>query len=456
MKLNNPATWMAGLFLIHVVWLFNTADWNYAAKDLRIKLPLLVLALNPGTVRLSHKELKTVFAALGIGIWIALVVGYYLYFSNPMAKLNPRFMVPDISHIRLSLMMILFLGAGVYFFRELNGTFKFLVGVSIVNILIFLYLLQSLTAYSVLLVAGVATLGVFRFGSLSRSLRVGIVSLSVIFVIFSFYRMIDYYHSYYMAGEETLPLMESTPSGNPYNHYDTLMIENGNYVYANISELELVETWNARSEMKIGYDPMENPELITRITRYLTSKGWAKNKEAVMALTDEEVRWIEGGYPTEIHATTSGLRLRVHVFLNGLHHFLASGRVEGSSFFQRLFFWKVGWEMAKERLLIGTGTGDVKAEFAEAYQEYSDQIDPEYRLRAHNQYLTFLISFGIFGFAYFLFFLFKIFASAKKDVLFFYFAVIVALSFLTEDTLETQAGATFIAFFVAVFSARHS
>jgi len=454
--LDNPATWMAGLFLLHILWLFNTSDWDYATKDLRIKLPLLVLALNPGTVRLSRKEEKLVFAALGLGIWIATLVGYYLYYSEGLAKLNPRFMVPDISHIRLSLMMILFLGAGFYFFRELENRWRWAVGISMANAVVFLYLLQSLTAFSVLVVAGIVTVGVFRFGRLSKGIRYTTVLVALVLVVTSGVSLYNYYQSYFATGQDTIPLMDETPSGNPYNHYDTLLIENGNYVFANISELELVQSWNERSELQISYDPMVNSEVIARIVRYLTSKGLPKNREAVMSLSDEEIGWIEKGYPTKVHATKSGLQLRMHMFLNGVHHFIASGRVEGSSFFQRLFFWKVGWSLIEDRPFLGSGTGDVKKDFEAAYDDFSDQIDPDYRLRAHNQYLTFLISFGILGFLYFLFFVFKLFRAARSDALFFYFAVIAALSFLTEDTLETQAGVTFIAFFVALFSSRRS
>ena len=110
LTLKNPATWMAGLFLVHIIWLINTSDWTYAAKDLRVKLPLIALALSLGTIKLTRDDLKKVFVAFGIGIFAATSVGYYLYFADPMVKMDPRSMAPDISHIRLSLMIIVLIG----------------------------------------------------------------------------------------------------------------------------------------------------------------------------------------------------------------------------------------------------------------------------------------------------------------------------------------------------------
>jgi hypothetical protein len=42
----------------------------------------------------------------------------------------------------------------------------------------------------------------------------------------------------------------------------------------------------------------------------------------------------------------------------------------------------------------------------------------------------------------------------ERGFLFTSFCMLTALSYLTEDTLETQAGVTFVAFFAALFSAQ--
>jgi len=453
LTLNNPATWMAGLFLIHVLWLVNTSDWTYAAKDLRIKLPLLVLALALGTVRLSRGDLKKVFVALGIGIFVATLVGYYLYFVNPMVKMDPRSMAPDISHIRLSLMTIIFIGGCLEFFSEVGSRWKLVSVIAILNACIFLYFLQTLTALAVLF----GGLGIVLIRQLiMRSVKLvrmvvlaGLMAVPIV-LIFS---MKSYYSSYYELAEDALPLMDVTAEGNNYYHYDTLQIENGNYLYANISENEMVDAWNERSTNKIDFDPEKSNTLVDRLVRYLTSKGLAKDKEGVESLSDSDVENIEAGFPAVAYVQKSGLGLRIHTFLHGTHLYLTNGTIQGSSFYQRFVYWEIGLNMAKEHLFTGVGTGDVKQSFKDAYVDYPIFIEPKYRHRAHNQYITFLVTFGIFGLIYFLVFLGVLVNKWKNQRLYLFFTIVALISFLSEDTLETQAGVTFFAFFVALFSA---
>jgi O-antigen ligase len=72
--------------------------------------------------------------------------------------------------------------------------------------------------------------------------------------------------------------------------------------------------------------------------------------------------------------------------------------------------------------------------------------------RAHNEYLTLWISFGLFGLAFALFtWWWPAYAlGAWRDPLFVAWAVIFGISCLTDDTVETQAGATFFALYYAL------
>lgn len=74
-------------------------------------------------------------------------------------------------------------------------------------------------------------------------------------------------------------------------------------------------------------------------------------------------------------------------------------------------------------------------------------------MRSHNQYLSIGVAFGIVGLIWFLITLFyPMFLQGKNvDYLYVTFLLIAVISFLTEDTLETQAGVTFYAFFNSFF-----
>ena len=118
------------------------------------------------------------------------------------------------------------------------------------------------------------------------------------------------------------------------------------------------EAWNKRSNLKIPVDSASRVKIEPTLIRYLTSKGLRKDYDGVMKLTDTDVENIEHGYPNEIYAHESGLALRFHTFMFGLHVFITSGDASGLSFFQRLVYWDVsehiissnifGWAQAQE------------------------------------------------------------------------------------------------------------
>ncbi len=453
LRSSEPALWLVGLFLLHVIWLINTQNFEYAFKDLRIKLPLLVLAISLGVYPLKFQELKIVILSLGVGVWIAILVGYFNYFTLDGADISPRIIVPDISHIRLGLMMITLLGLMLWIYKNVSKGWKTIIIVTVVNVLIFLYILQALTAFITLIISVIIVLTSYFLTGVKGSKRIASISVFSIIPVVLFFYLKGTYDDYFILSDDAIPKLPVTEAGNPFNHYSTDQIENGNMVYSNICELELAREWNKRSDSKIGYDPMINIPTIDCLVRYLTSKGLTKDSVGVNSLNDEDIERIESGFPAAIYAESYGLPLRIHSFLHGAHMFFSSGEVQGSSFFQRVVYWNIGLSIAKDYWLFGTGTGDVKDVFLKAYEEYPIDIDPRYRLRAHNQYITFFVTFGIVGLIYFFAGLGIVLHRSVKHPGFFFFFCVAALSFMTEDTLETQAGVTFIAFFTSLFSA---
>jgi len=91
--------------------------------------------------------------------------------------------------------------------------------------------------------------------------------------------------------------------------------------------------------------------------------------------------------------------------------------------------------------------------FESTYDEIDSPLDERWRLRAHNQYLTMAVAFGAVGFAFFVYCFFYPLSRKKyrNDFLYVTFFLISAVSFLNEDTLETQAGITFFTFFSCFF-----
>ena len=120
---------------------------------------------------------------------------------------------------------------------------------------------------------------------------------------------------------------------------------------------------------------------------------------------------------------------------------------------QRLEFWKTARAIIKENWLTGVGTGDLGRAFTQEYDKNGSLLDKEFRWRSHNQFLSIFASFGIVGFAWFIFSLIYPAIRLGKFHDFYYlsFFIIIILSMLTEDTLETQAGVTPFAFFTSFY-----
>jgi O-antigen ligase len=139
--------------------------------------------------------------------------------------------------------------------------------------------------------------------------------------------------------------------------------------------------------------------------------------------------------------------------LFGIDLFKRTGNPNGNSMLQRREYWKAGWNLFIAHPVFGVGTGDLKESFKQYYIDTDSRLLPEYRHRAHNQYLSISIALGIIGLVIFFTGLFYPPYILKRHRVWYFTVIlsIVVLSFIAEDTLETQAGATFTAFFYSLF-----
>ena len=136
----------------------------------------------------------------------------------------------------------------------------------------------------------------------------------------------------------------------------------------------------------------------------------------------------------------------------GLRQYQSSKDPSGKSFLQRIEFWRASLGIIEDNWITGVGTGDLNEAFNDQYREMNSPLPEFFRWRSHNQYMAIFIAFGILGLAWFLFTI--IYPPVKlgmfNDYFYLVFFVIISLSMLTEDTIETQAGATIYAFFTSL------
>jgi O-antigen ligase len=166
-------------------------------------------------------------------------------------------------------------------------------------------------------------------------------------------------------------------------------------------------------------------------------------------LSDKDIRNIEMGIANHHYAKKFSLNARIYKFLWEYQSMKMGSGPGGSSLLQRFEYWEAASGIIGENFWFGVGTGDMDEAFSQQYEKMNTQLQPEFRHRSHNQFLAIFTAFGVFGLLWFAVSLFypPFLLKAFRNFRYFTFFVIITLSMVFEDTLETQMGATLFAFF---------
>lgn len=436
------------VFLIHVIGLLWTTDFYYAINDLRIKLPLLIFALVLGSKKVLIEDFKKIFLVFISATVASCLISVWIYIQGKLGQKNInniRDISIFISHIRLSLMAVFSIVGSWYFLlkKELKAVYVYALSVFL---FLFLILLQSVTGILLttlfIVFFPVLLLKVNKKNIIISFLMLSIVSIGAYVVSKPFYE-------WYFVPVET-KISSYTKEGNLYDTTSkSWQLENGYYVWKNINHKELAREWNKISSHRIDSIGENHHTIKAALIRYLTGKHLTKDAEGIQSLSESDIKKIEEGVanPNEY----SSVLKRVDEFFFETAAFLSGQNPSENSFSQRLYAWQIALLVLKDKKYIGVGTGDVQMEYNHSYE--SSEFNIIKKIRAHNQFITFVIAFGIlsvFPIVAFLFFTFK--NSSYHNKLKFLYVLIVLYSFMFEDTLETQAGVTFVAFFMGLFS----
>ena len=454
---NKAALVVSSLLLMHFIGLLYTSDFNYAFKDIRIKAPLLVLPLILSTSIPLSRQIINMLMQLFVAAILAGTVISMLILSGIIHRevIDIRSVSIFISHIRFALLICVAVFISGYFLYK-GAAIKKLVWTGIaVWLVIFLILTESITGLSALCVALLAVMMYSIFSSQKKITRYAGVLIVVLiggFLIYAYKQITK--ESVAAEKFDQTKLATVTSRGNIYDHdLNGRLTENGHYIWINVCFKELKESWNKRSAIDYSEKDLKGNNIEFTLIRFLASKGSKKDADAVESLTNEEVKAIERGVVNVNYQDLSSLDGRLHEIGWELDVYKKSGDPNGHSLTQRFEFWKAAVGIIKENLLIGVGTGDIAKAFELQYDKMNSPLQKEWRLRSHNQYLSIGVAFGILGLIWFLITLFypMIIMNKQFDYLYVTFLIIAVISFLTEDTLETQAGVTFFAFFNSFF-----
>lgn len=458
----NRALWVfLLLYLMHLVGLLWSGDGAYYLKDLRMKVPLFLIPLVVGTaVPLLKRQVNYIMLLFTMGVFASSMVSVMALAGwLPVDVQGYRDLSVFISHIRFSLMIVLTLLIVVYFlFIEHNSITRFeriFYFLCLLWFPVFLIVLKSLS--------GIVIVGFLAFFMLSRAvfeirdrvIRFMLFVAVIMIPIFSIIYLGHAVNKYYTFDEINPDEIDSyTVLGNRYeNHPDLREVENGHYVWLHVCETELEEEWNRVSEVDYRGKTTNGNSLRGTLIRFLTSKGFRKDAAGVRQLSPAEIEAIQHGVANYIYMQRFSLYPRIYEVIWEIDRYRMGFTPNGKSVVQRFLYLEAGWKIARENIVFGTGNGDVKQAFNDYYDSIDSPLKEKWRRRAHNQFLTFLISFGLVGLVICLVALVAplYLADRQRSFMATGFLLLIMLSMLNEDTLETSVGAGFVAFFYAIF-----
>lgn len=449
---------LASISLVYAAGFWATEDVSRATREVIRSLYWLafpiILATSPV---LTKKETRFIlFSFLAAVFLSALITLYYLVWARQTGTFNFR-QASLIDHIPLAYMLSWSFWLIVYlvlfgFASQWSLVKKLLALLVAMLFLLVLVLQKAFTGYVFFAGASMVAMIIIIRNIRQRRLRFALFlfcALSVLlpasyvaYCVQKFYRVTEY-------DPATIPLY--TASGNPYSHhFEDKSKENGNYVQLFVSHNELREAWNQRSRMP--YDTVWNgrDSLSWVLLRYMTSLGLRKDKEGLAAMTDQDIAHVEHGIPNPVYLEyKSRIYPRIYETIWEMDQYYYNHTANDKSFAQRVELLRLGFHVVRESPWLGAGTGNQQSAYLRIAEREKSRLEPSRLGSPHNQYLGYLIKFGIIGTAWILlaiaipFFRLKGFKS-------FGFSVFMAgflFANLGESNFETFIGINFFGLF---------
>ncbi len=453
---NNLIFWcLSSVFLIHIIGLFWTSNLAAGWDDVKTKAPVLSLALSMFCAKpLSKKELQMVLLGFLLGsftntLW-CLLYSFVLH-QNETIRNASRFM----SHIRLGLFLnmaiLVSLWLAFHLRRGIYQTGLYILAAYFVAALWALGLASGIVNFIVLSFI-ILSIVIFRLRLVYKFVAILLLIGSVV-VISNYLKGI--WKAQFVAQKVPVNVRQDySPSGRIYYHGDPDQLENGHYVHLNLQPLELQMAWKKIFPAdSFSFEAQHNIKRYDVLIRYLASKGLNKDSVGVSLLNETDRENIRNGVVNYQYPDWSYLHRRTYELVNEADEYLNRRQVNGHSLTMRLYFWTAGWQVVTQHPVLGVGTGDVQDAMNRAYVATKSPLSQEWRKRPHNQFLTIAVALGLIGIVVFCCCLIYPVVQLRTHLSWMYwlFFITLVISFITEDTLETQAGLTFFAFFQTLF-----
>lgn len=460
LKSQPAALLIISIFFVYVFGLLFTRDMPLALYELKktafILIVPLSISIGPSiSYKIFRKILFSFLAALNVASLISII---RLIFRDQLGIQDIREIV-FVSHIGFSFQLLLGISILIfelYSHNSIRKSLKYLFIANILYLIVFLFILKSLTGLTAF--AGLLFIHLFFIIREIKNRRwkqfAGIMLTVSILGGFSYLGWCFY--SFYDTDNidfNQLPLR--TQSGHLYHHdLQDKLLENGHYVGLFVCEEELKKSWEERSSMAFNEKDLHGFPVSATLIRYLTSKNLTKDSAGMTKLLPAEIRFVENGIANHIYTKGfSSLYPRIYQTIWELDVYFKTGDPNLKSLAKRIEFVKAAITIIREHPFFGVGTGNWKQSFADAYNENHSILEPIQYGSSHNQYLNYMVKFGILGFLWILFaWVYPLFLTNKQR---FYPAVmlllILGIANFSDSNLEAHMGISFFVFFYSLF-----
>jgi len=451
----------AFIFIMYVIGFLFSDNMETGAAKIKNSLPLLLFPIIMGTSRpLTKSNLKMLFLLFSSAVMVStLVCLIHFWITGAPADGNFRKISVFMLHIRFSLLinMALFIFLYLTFQEDISSgyTARLLYFAGAGFLTVFLFFLQSFTGIIIFMIMAVF----FFVGIAIKSRKFYLLTGSIILITCFITMVVIYATSIYMKNFRAMPVDLSTletftVNGNAYSHNTgTGALENGHPIDLYVCEPELRKEWNRISNMPYDSSDHKGQSVSYTLRRYLTSRGFRKDSAGLARLDSIDIQNIEKGLANYRFSKKPGITQRLYETLWEIHILSRTGYVQRHSLGQRFAFLTIACNILRDNFWTGLGTGDVYNAMLQTAQEDLTAIDPVWEGKPHNQFVFYILSFGLPGFLVMLFcFLYPVYAGkTTRFFLFNIFAGIAVLSMFTLDTLESYDSIVFFTFFYCLF-----
>jgi hypothetical protein len=322
----------------------------------------------------------------------------------------------------------------------------------ILFLIVSLFALKSFTGYLYFGVMSFTALLMLIWQTKNKILKYIYLGLAIFLLVFPACYIYSCVKKFYTTTEYTATeIATHTANGNLYKHnFEDKMKENGNYVKLFYCEEELKPLWNEYCSKQYESITTDGYLLKSVITRYMTSKGLTKDAAGFAQLTQKDIDNIENEIPNYIFAENKlSVYPRIYAIIWEMDQYQMGQNPNKKTLAQRIDLAMLALHIVKNHFWIGIGLGNN----ADAYQEVIVQSEAKLSFprtgSSHNQYLNYMIRFGILGTLYILGVLTYVFLKGRKNnpfLITIFFVSMLAAHF-GDANWETFVGLNYFAFF---------